>query len=317
MAKKTKNVGLSTLAKLKNEAKAEGNSSAIIQKLDRYAFTGFLRRMASTEWNDFFALKGAMMLLVLTGDGARPTKDIDLDGIEHMETEDLMAAIKEIANTPLEEDDGVRFDLDTLKVLKDRTDGKISGAKVKFDAYVGSSCVKVNIDVGFENVVTPELRQVDFPLQLEHESPVAIQMYPVETSIAEKFRAMLYYGRSNSRMKDFYDVWRFSSECSFDGKVLAEAIEKSCEMFELDVPTGDQIDAFSEESRAIFRPQFKAFTNKGMKNPPDMDDCVDQIQKFLGPVADYIDGHADAPGTWTPEAGWSELEHGKEPAPTV
>ena len=52
----------------------------------------------------------------------------------------------------------------------------------------------------------------------------SVRIYPQETVIAEKVEAMVHLGSLNSRMKDFYDVWRMSQQMDFQGSVLCESI---------------------------------------------------------------------------------------------
>lgn len=49
----------------------------------------------------------------------------------------------------------------------------------------------------------------------------------MESTIAEKFQAMVKLGVLNSRMKDFYDIWMLSRAFDFRGEMLAEAVEKT------------------------------------------------------------------------------------------
>jgi hypothetical protein len=46
----------------------------------------------------------------------------------------------------------------------------------------------------------------DFPSILNQPQP-RIRIYPRETVVAEKFEAMVQLGMTNSRMKDYYDLW--------------------------------------------------------------------------------------------------------------
>jgi hypothetical protein len=64
----------------------------------------------------------------------------------------------------------------------------------------------MQIDVGFGDIVVPEPSEIDYPTILHMPSP-RLRGYPRDTVIAEKFQAMIYLGRLNSRMKDFYDIW--------------------------------------------------------------------------------------------------------------
>jgi len=45
--------------------------------------------------------------------------------------------------------------------------------------------------------------------------------YPRETAIAEKFEAIVNLGLTNSRMKDYYDIWLLSQQFDFDGELSA------------------------------------------------------------------------------------------------
>ena len=67
----------------------------------------------------------------------------------------------------------------------------------------------MQIDVGFGDVVYPDVVVTEYPTLLDFPSPT-LHSYPPETVIAEKVEAMLNLGELNSRMKDFFDVWRLS-----------------------------------------------------------------------------------------------------------
>ncbi len=307
MVTKTKNVGASALDKLKNKAKKD--KTPVMSLVDQYVYTGFLRRLSKTEWKDFFALKGGLMMLVLTGKSIRPTRDIDLDGKDTMTLTELKAAVCQIMEVELPEDDGVVFLPETLDVLKDRTDGMISGAKVRVDAKVGSAKVKVNVDVGFKNIVTPGLSPATMPAQIKGEAPVDLLMYPVETSIAEKFRAMMFFGKTNSRLKDFWDIQTFSQLQELDGETLAAAIRSSCDAFGFSVENAEDIEAFHDANVPIFEPQWNAFLKKNKVPGDSFQQCTGELKDFLVPVVDFINEEGSSPGIWIPEEGWSEFAH--------
>lgn len=50
------------------------------------------------------------------------------------------------------------------------------------------------------------------------------QNAPPETSIAEKFQAVVKLGELNSRMKDFYDIWLLSRQHEFQSENLKGAL---------------------------------------------------------------------------------------------
>jgi len=50
--------------------------------------------------------------------------------------------------------------------------------------------------------------------------------YPKKTVVAEKLEALVKLGIANTRMKDFYDLEILSRTFAFEGKTLAQAIQK-------------------------------------------------------------------------------------------
>ncbi|WP_198401644.1 nucleotidyl transferase AbiEii/AbiGii toxin family protein [Ghiorsea bivora] len=61
------------------------------------------------------------------------------------------------------------------------------------------------------------------PTVLDISSP-KLKAYPVETVIAEKFEAMVSIGFTNSRMKDFYDIWAIYKFLNLNNQVVNQAI---------------------------------------------------------------------------------------------
>ena len=55
---------------------------------------------------------------------------------------------------------------------------------------------------------------MDFPVILDMEAP-RINVYSLESSIAEKLEAIIHTGYLNSRYKDFYDIYVLSGKYGF------------------------------------------------------------------------------------------------------
>ncbi len=66
--------------------------------------------------------------------------------------------------------------------------------------------VRLQIDVGFGDAVTPPPVRMDLPVLLDFPMP-RLLVYPRETVVAEKLDAIVQLGTANSRMKDFYDLF--------------------------------------------------------------------------------------------------------------
>ena len=90
---------------------------------------------------------------------------------------------------------------------------------------IGDTIVQqVSVDIGFGDVVTPYPLSLDYPLLLPDVPAVELYAYSLETLIAEKFHAMVDRDESNSRMKDFFDVYQLFANHEIDKELLAEAI---------------------------------------------------------------------------------------------
>jgi hypothetical protein len=97
--------------------------------------------------------------------------------------------------------------------------------------------VRLQIDVGFGDAITPAAQVIEFPALLEFPAP-KLRAYPPETVIAEKLDAMVQLGMANSRMKDFFDIVFLSRTFDFDGDLLARAIRATFERRRTALPEG-------------------------------------------------------------------------------
>lgn len=73
-------------------------------------------------------------------------------------------------------------------------------------------------------MVVPKEEKRLIPTQLEDFGAPKISTYSLESTVAEKFEAMLERMELTSRMKDYYDLYFIASTFDFDGPILQEAI---------------------------------------------------------------------------------------------
>jgi len=124
------------------------------------------------------------------------------------------------------EPDGLVFDETTVSVERIAEDAVYEGVRSTFAGNLGNARIAMQIDLGFSDVVTPGPIALTFPTILELPAP-ELQAYNQETTIAEKFEAMVKLGELNSRMKDFFDIWSLATHRAFGGAMLAEAIAQT------------------------------------------------------------------------------------------
>ncbi len=195
--------------------------------LVRYLQERLLYRVSQSEFRENFYLKGGALLYAFNQEQARPTKDIDFLGTHISNDRDYLKAVfSKIAGVPCEED-AVTYDADTIEVIDITQEKKYHGARLTMTAHLDTVRQQISMDIGFGDVVTPGPQNLSYPLLLEDVPNVNLLAYSIETVVAEKFEAMISLSVNNSRMKDFYDLYRILGNGKWDSEVLVEAVRNT------------------------------------------------------------------------------------------
>jgi hypothetical protein len=187
-----------------------------------YGLERFLYRLSVSTHSERFVLKGALLFRLWGGADFRSTKDLDLEGFLQDEAELIRQVFASICVQSVE-DDGLVFDASSVKVTEIRDTQEYGGFRVLLTARLGTAILRLQIDVGFGDAITPAPAITEFPSILSQSRP-RIRVYPPETVVAEKFDAMVQLGMTNSRMKDYFDLWFMSRHYEFNGPTLAAAV---------------------------------------------------------------------------------------------
>ena len=130
-------------------------------------------------------------------------------------------AISTVCAVPCPED-GLRFDVDTLRVSPIREGQAYGGQRATLTALLGNARATVRIDFGFGDAVSPE--DAVMPTLIDDLPAPSLLVYPMVSVIAENFQAMVHLGLSNTCMKDFHDIWALSETFNMDGESLKVAV---------------------------------------------------------------------------------------------
>ncbi len=213
-------IAASVLAKLKNKAKASGISYQ--QCLQLFMQEEFLRKLSKSNYTSNLILKGGLFIYALTNFESRATIDVDFllrhqaNGIEEVKKmiEEILAVSTgndfiEMTAKGFEEISPQR----KYKGISTQVMGKIKNVRIPF-----------NVDIGVGDVIVPkaEIRKINTQLP-DFEVP-EIYTYSLESTIAEKFDAILQRYELTGRMKDFYDIYYLARTFGFDGVKLQTAI---------------------------------------------------------------------------------------------
>lgn len=189
---KVRNVAASVRQKLLNQSRERGEDFQLL--LTRYALERFLYRLSRSVHRDRFILKGAMLFALWEGDMHRVTRDVDLLGFGPPAISKLETDMQEICETDVE-DDGMLFLSDQIRGAPIREDQEYEGVRIAVPGRLDSARVRLQIDVGFGDAITPQPEKAAFPTILEAPAPV-LRTYPRETVVAEKLQAMVMLGRT-------------------------------------------------------------------------------------------------------------------------
>lgn len=302
MTKPIVNVAASVHQRLLNKAKQ--TKRPFNELLAYYGMERFLYRLSRSKYANKFILKGALLFSVWDVQDSRATKDIDLLGKVKNDLSGIASLMKEVCAQSVE-NDGLKFDSNSVKTERIVADADYKGVRVHFTGYLEKSKIPMQIDIGFGDPAFPLPVSVEYPTLLNFSAP-HLKGYRQETSISEKFEAMCNRGMRNSRMKDFYDIWLLCKRFDFDGVELSKAIESTFSNRHLKVPADPLALGLEFGGDKVKNVQWKAFLRKSgiLSAPQDLREVVAVLKGFLGPVAESLASDKAFQGKWKAPGPW-------------
>jgi len=296
------NFAASAYAKLKNIANEQNLN--FMSLLIRYATERFLYRLSVSESADQFVLKGGNLFVIWqNGQNFRPTVDADMVCFGNADQEHLKYIFLQAAQAPVSLNDGMRFDINSLRISSIREETEYGGTRITFNGFLTAARIPLQFDIGIGDAITPPPELANFPVLLNGSVP-RLKAYPMATAIAEKTEAMVSRGIINSRMKDFYDIWLLSELFDHDYSTLRKAVGNTFERRKVPIPLKTP-DAWTTEFAAnpIKATQWNAFLRKNVLQsaPADFGLVVARIAMFLSPV---FFPPAETPAKWLAAQGW-------------
>lgn len=293
-------IAASVLAKLKNKAKASKISYQ--QCLQLFMQEEFLRKLSKSNCTDNLILKGGLFIYTLTNFESRATIDVDfLLRNASNSMENIKTLIEQILETPTG-NDYIQMTAKTFEEISPQR--KYHGISTQIIGQIKNVRVPFNIDIGVGDVIVPRAEERTISTQLpDFESPV-ILTYSLESTIAEKFDAILQRFELTSRMKDFYDIYYLSKTFNFDGAKLQTAIFETlqCRGTPYEKNSFKRIVALADDEDIQKRWRFFLRTIKDTTLAFSM--VINEIQIFLEPVFDAIVNETEWQENWKPTSSW-------------
>ena len=186
---------------IRNMSKKKSADAQILMR--NYMMERFLERISLSEYKDKFILKGGMLVAAMVGLDARATMDLDatIKGA-NVSLTDVETIISNIIAIPI--DDGVSFCIKRISEIMEEAD--YPGVRVSMETKFDGVITPLKIDISTGDVITPKEIRYRFNLMLEDRT-IEVCAYNLETVLAEKLETVISRNVTNTRMRDFYDIY--------------------------------------------------------------------------------------------------------------
>ena len=298
----------SVLAKLRNKAKASGISYQ--QCLQLFVQEEFLRKLSKSGYGDTLILKGGLFIYTLTNFESRATIDVDflLRGYPNS-IEDIKDLIGKIIDTPTG-NDYITMTAQCFEEISPQR--KYHGISTQIVAQIKNVRVPFNIDIGVGDVVVPMPEHREINTQLPDFEPPIIKTYSLESTIAEKFDAILQRFELTSRMKDFYDIYYLSRTFDFDGAKLQSAIFETLKRRGTPYDRDSFKRVVSLADDEDMQKRWKYFLKTIKDDTLEFPFVIAEIQTFLEPVFDAIVNENEWQKQWKVDLNWIQNERSSD-----
>lgn len=187
-----------------------------------YALEGFLDRLSRSADASRFILKGGSLLAAY--EVRRPTRDVDLHAVAVANDPDVVLhRICEIARGSV--DDGLGYDVGNAAAETIRDQDQYSGTRVSMTCGLAKALITFHVDVSVGDPISPSAGSLRLPRLLGGQ--IELLGYPLPMVFAEKIVTAIERRLTNTRWRDFADIYLLSRHQSIDGGELQDSLQGS------------------------------------------------------------------------------------------
>lgn len=250
----------------------------------------FLARLYRSNYANKLIFKGGFLLAYIINIG-RETIDLDflLTKVK-AEAKNLESICKEIVQVSY--GDGFIFAFGSIQPLSQPHMG-YPGYRITLNVSFGKMKDKIHIDIGIGDAVDPENLEINL-LQYKNkplfEESISLLVYPIESIFAEKLETVLSKGATNSRMKDYHDLFLIAKNKKIaNSKKLYDALTST---FKTRGTTLAKIHFDSEDISSLQKLWLAHLRGLGdiaqdLKLPRDIIKVIKEINILLDPLAEF------------------------------
>jgi len=212
--------------KIRNLAKEKSADAQILMRT--YMMERLLERISISEYKKNFILKGGLLIASLVGLDFRSTMDVDttIKGFD-VNLTSVEQMIQNLIDVPLE--DGVLFQIKNIDSIME--EAEYPCIRVSMQALFDGTITPLKIDISTGDVITPDAIQYSYKLMFE-DRYIQLLSYNLETVLAEKLETIVRRHLTNTRMRDFYDVYILKKlyESEISKPLLQDALDATVQI---------------------------------------------------------------------------------------
>jgi len=186
---------------IKNKSKLTGAPANTLLQI--YMTERLLERISKSPYRENFILKGGFLIAAMIGVDRRATMDMDatIKGLL-VNREKIENIMNEIISIDI--GDGVIFSIREIKNI--RNTGEYDDCRIFIRALLYTVVIEMKIDVTTGDVIIPKEIEYSYKLMFEDRT-IPVMAYNIYAILAEKIETILSRNVTNSRGRDFYDVY--------------------------------------------------------------------------------------------------------------
>ena len=190
---------------IKNKSKQTGTQANVL--LQTYMMERLLERISISVYRENLILKGGFLIAAMIGVDKRATMDMDtkVKGLM-VNREEIQNILREIIG--IDVDDSISFEILNINNIHDISE--YDDFRVSLRANFQTIRVSLKIDITTGDAIIPHEIEYRYKLMFEDRT-IPIMAYNLYTILAEKIETILSRNVTNSRGRDFYDIYTLLS----------------------------------------------------------------------------------------------------------
>jgi predicted nucleotidyltransferase component of viral defense system len=166
-------------------------------------FDFFLEKLSLSKYNHNFIIKGGFLVSHFTGIDIRTTMDLDVT-LKNLKINENF--LHQVINDIIMIKTDAQLQMSLIKIEKIHDEFNYPGFRATIGVVYDKIHETIKIDMTTGDIITPCEVTTRYETLIENKT-LLIRTYNIETIIAEKLETILSRLESNTRMRDFYDIY--------------------------------------------------------------------------------------------------------------